>query len=69
MEEALENNQGPIFSQQFLAANQRAEAKKALKDIQDRHAEILKLEESLRVSIPSLSSLSITTHHCLLIIL
>jgi len=50
VEEALENNQGPIFSQQFLAANQRAEAKKALKDIQDRHAEILKLEESLRVS-------------------
>jgi len=46
--EALDSNQGQIFSQQFLATNQRAEAKKALKDIQDRHQEILKLEESLR---------------------
>jgi len=34
-----------------LAQTQRAEAKKALKDIQDRHAEILKLEQSLRVFI------------------
>lgn len=48
IEQALENNKGPIFSQQFLAQTQRAEAKKALKDIQDRHAEILKLEQSLR---------------------
>ena len=51
MDSALEGNQagGAIFSAQFLAASQRAEAKKALKDIQERHVEILKLEESLRV--------------------
>jgi len=50
VDSALEGNQagGAIFSAQFLAASQRAEAKKALKDIQERHVEILKLEESLR---------------------
>lgn len=48
LESALDNVSGPIFAQQIEMASQREEAKKLLADIQSRHEDILKLEESLK---------------------
>ncbi|KAJ3218999.1 Syntaxin-1A [Clydaea vesicula] len=49
IQEVLENKEEavPIFAQQVLSGGQKTEAKRALKDIQDRHTDILRIEKSI----------------------
>lgn len=48
LEAAVDNVSGPIFAQQIEQSTQRDEAKRLLAEIQSRHEDILKLEESLK---------------------
>ncbi|RKO97242.1 hypothetical protein CXG81DRAFT_15985 [Caulochytrium protostelioides] len=43
----LDGESGPVFAQQVLSTGQRAEARRALQDIQDRHHDILRIEQSI----------------------
>jgi t-SNARE complex subunit (syntaxin) len=45
----LEGKETQIFAQQVVGSGQKTEAKRALKDIQDRHADIIRLEKSILV--------------------
>jgi len=48
IEAAVDNISGPIFAQQIEMASQKEEAKRMLEEIQSRHEDIIKLEESLK---------------------
>lgn len=45
----INSDSGPIFAQQ-VSGGQRAEARRALQDIQDRHQDIVRIERSIIVS-------------------
>ncbi|KAI9208472.1 t-SNARE [Polychytrium aggregatum] len=47
VEKMMDGDSGPVFAQQIMHSGQKAEAKKALQDIQDRHHDIQKIEQSI----------------------
>ncbi|KAJ3122494.1 Syntaxin-1A [Nowakowskiella sp. JEL0407] len=47
IEKMLDAEQGPVFAQQILKNGQKAEAQRALQDIQDRHQDMVRIERSI----------------------
>ncbi|KAI9098746.1 t-SNARE [Phlyctochytrium arcticum] len=47
VEKMMDGQQGPVFAQQIMQSGQRGEAKRALQDIQDRHQDIMRIEQSI----------------------
>ena len=45
MDRVVNNESGPIFAQQILPS--QVEARRALAEVQDRHADIMKIEQSI----------------------
>ncbi|KAJ3176319.1 Syntaxin-1A [Geranomyces variabilis] len=47
IKQMMDGEQGPVFAQQMMNTGQRGEAKRALQDIQSRHADIIRIEQSI----------------------
>ncbi|KND01395.1 uncharacterized protein SPPG_09095 [Spizellomyces punctatus DAOM BR117] len=47
VDKMMDGQQGPIFAQQIMQSGQRGEARRALQDIQDRHQDIIRIEQSI----------------------
>ncbi|KAI8804710.1 t-SNARE [Cladochytrium replicatum] len=47
IERMMDSEQGPVFAQQILQSGQRAEARRALQDIQERHEDVMRIERSI----------------------
>ncbi|KAI9011218.1 t-SNARE, partial [Gaertneriomyces semiglobifer] len=47
IEKVMDGKQGPIFAQEIKMTGQRREAQRALDDIQERHRDILRIEQSI----------------------
>ncbi|KAI9334341.1 t-SNARE [Zopfochytrium polystomum] len=47
IEKMIHGDQGPVFAQNLIHSGQKAEAKRALQDIRDRHADVQRMEQSI----------------------
>ncbi|KAJ1544129.1 Syntaxin-1A [Cladochytrium tenue] len=47
VEKIVNGEQGPVFAQTLVHSGQKAEAKRALQDIRDRHADVQRMEKSI----------------------
>ncbi|KAI8819261.1 t-SNARE [Fimicolochytrium jonesii] len=47
IKQMMDGEQGPVFAQQIMNSGQRGEARRALQDIQSRHADIVRIEQSI----------------------
>ncbi|KAJ3330166.1 Syntaxin-1A [Blyttiomyces sp. JEL0837] len=47
VEQMISGEQGSVFSQAIVHSGQKAEAKRALQDIKDRHADVQRIEQSI----------------------
>ncbi|KAJ3200516.1 Plasma membrane t-SNARE, secretory vesicle fusion [Entophlyctis luteolus] len=47
LEKMMDGEAGPVFAQSIVHSGQKAEAKRALKEIQERHADVQKIERSI----------------------
>ncbi|KAJ3023554.1 Syntaxin-1A [Thoreauomyces humboldtii] len=47
IKQMMDGEQGPVFAQQIMNTGQRGEARRALQDIQNRHADIIRIEQSI----------------------
>ncbi|KAJ3059499.1 Plasma membrane t-SNARE, secretory vesicle fusion, partial [Rhizoclosmatium hyalinum] len=50
VEKMMNDDKGPVFAQSIMHQGQKAEAKRALAEIQDRHADVQRIEKSIIVS-------------------
>ncbi|KAI8614076.1 t-SNARE [Chytriomyces sp. MP71] len=47
IEKMINDDKGPVFAQSIVHIGQKAEAKRALQEIQDRHADVQRIEKSI----------------------
>ncbi|KAJ3290871.1 t-SNARE [Rhizoclosmatium globosum] len=47
VEKMMNDDKGPVFAQSIMHQGQKAEAKRALAEIQDRHADVQRIEKSI----------------------
>ncbi|KAJ3060886.1 Plasma membrane t-SNARE, secretory vesicle fusion, partial [Quaeritorhiza haematococci] len=47
IQKMMDTSEGPVFAQEIMHSARRAEARRALEDIQNRHADIVRIEKSI----------------------